>query len=86
MLRSPWDLAVGLNSPEFCCLGAPFTLARRIPSPIAAAFHPRPPPPLVRLLLDRFKLANPRHLVGHRLAARLGPLGVGVGQRGGGQG
>ena len=25
MLRSPWDLAVGLNSPEFCCLGAPFT-------------------------------------------------------------
>ena len=28
MLRSPWDLAVGLNSPEFCCLGAPFTPIR----------------------------------------------------------
>ena len=27
MLRSPWDLAVGLNSPEFCCLGAPFTVS-----------------------------------------------------------
>ena len=30
MLRSPWDLAVGLNSPEFCCLGAPFTVITHV--------------------------------------------------------
>ncbi len=58
------------------------------PQPHCSRFAPTAATTLGRLLLDRFELADPRHLVGHRLAACLGPLGVGVGvgQRGGGLG